>query len=140
MVHMKGSALQLFGLCHHLDVIFMVVHSLLLLIISYSIFFMESKWLTRKLVRWAFILQEYDFNVMHSVGRDNWDASGLNQNPSSKKEDTTKAHWHGDVDFEALPSWHVYGYMPTTLQCIKDVLEARLVVGNPKKRIGNMVP
>jgi hypothetical protein len=44
------------------------------------------------------------------------------------------------VDFEALPSWHVYGYMPTTLQCIKDVLEARLVVGNPKKRIGNMVP
>jgi hypothetical protein len=30
--HMRGSALQLFGLFHHFDVIFMVVHSLWLLI------------------------------------------------------------------------------------------------------------
>jgi hypothetical protein len=41
---------------------------------------------------------------MHKVGRINWDANGLNKNPSSSKEDTTKACWHGGVDLEAIPS------------------------------------
>ncbi len=38
------------------------------------------------------------------VGKVNWDANGLNQNPSSNKEETIKARWHGDVDLEAIPS------------------------------------
>jgi hypothetical protein len=25
--------------------------------------------------------------------------------PSSNKEDTTKAHWHKDMDLEAIPRW-----------------------------------
>jgi hypothetical protein len=45
----------------------------------------------------------------------NWDANGLNQNPSSSKEDTTKARWHGDVDLEVVPRWHAYAYMCTIL-------------------------
>jgi hypothetical protein len=39
---------------------------------------MESNGLKKKLIRWAFILQEYDFNIMHRVGRVNWDVDGLN--------------------------------------------------------------
>jgi hypothetical protein len=34
----------------------------------------------RKLARWAFILQEYDFDIIHKVSRVNWDAKGLNWN------------------------------------------------------------
>jgi hypothetical protein len=39
---------------------------------------MESDQLTRKLARWAFILQEYDFDIVHKAGRVNSDADGLN--------------------------------------------------------------
>ncbi len=52
---------------------------------------MKSNHLTRKLARWAFILHEYDFNVLHRAGRLNRDANGLNRNPSSNKENTTRA-------------------------------------------------
>jgi hypothetical protein len=47
--------------------------------------FMESNQLTRKLVRWAFILQEYDFDIIHMLGKVNRDASGLSQNPIPTK-------------------------------------------------------
>jgi hypothetical protein len=45
-------------------------------------FLMESNQLTRKLVKWALIFQEYDFDIVHKVGRDNWDANGLSWNPN----------------------------------------------------------
>jgi hypothetical protein len=28
---------------------------------------------------------------------------GLNQNPTSNEEDTTRAHWHGDINSKAIP-------------------------------------
>jgi hypothetical protein len=46
-------------------------------------FLMEFDRFTRKLGRWAFILYEYDFDIVHYVGRINQDANGLVQNPSS---------------------------------------------------------
>jgi hypothetical protein len=42
---------------------------------------MESDKLIGKLAWWAFILQEYDFQVVHKPGVINLDADGLNRNP-----------------------------------------------------------
>ncbi len=58
----------------------------------------------RKLAMWAFILLEYEFDIIHMVGRVNQDANGLNQNPSSNEEDTIGAHWHGDINLKVVPS------------------------------------
>jgi len=55
------------------------------------------------LARWALILQEYDFDIIHRHGKVNQDANGLHWNLSSNKEDTTWAQWHSDVDLEAIP-------------------------------------
>jgi hypothetical protein len=74
-------------------------------------FFTESDQLTGKLARWAFILQEYDFDIIHRHGRVNQDVDGLSWNPSSNKEDTTRVHWHGDVDLEAIPRRHAFAYV-----------------------------
>ncbi len=65
-------------------------------------FFMESNRLIGKLARWAFIFQKYNFDIIHKLGKVNWDADGLSWNPSSNKEDTTGARWHGDVDLEVV--------------------------------------
>jgi hypothetical protein len=46
-------------------------------------FLMESNQFIRKLVKWALLLYEYDFDVVHKVSRINQDVDGLNQNPSS---------------------------------------------------------
>ncbi len=54
-------------------------------------FLMESNKLTRKLVHWALILQEYDFDIVHKAGMVNQDTNGLNQNPNTTEEDTTRA-------------------------------------------------
>jgi hypothetical protein len=53
---------------------------------------MELGRLTRKLARWAFILQEYDFDIIHRPSKVNRNADGLNQNPSSNEEDTMGVH------------------------------------------------
>jgi hypothetical protein len=42
---------------------------------------MESDKLTGKLARWALILQEYDFQVVHRLGVANLDVDGLSRNP-----------------------------------------------------------
>jgi hypothetical protein len=55
-------------------------------------FLMESNYHTRKLVRWVFILHEYDFDRIHRVGKLNRDVDGLICNTSSNKEDTSKIH------------------------------------------------
>jgi hypothetical protein len=74
-----------------------------------------------KLAKWPFILQEYDFDIIHKHGKVNQDANGLSWNPSSNKEDTTGVHWHGDMDLEVVPEWHAFTYLCTLLRCFKDV-------------------
>ena len=59
---------------------------------------MELDKLTSKLARWALLLQEYEFEVVHRVGITNLDADGLSRNPSLSNEDLTRVRWHGDCD------------------------------------------
>jgi hypothetical protein len=52
---------------------------------------MQSDKLIGKLARWALILHEYDFQVVHKPGVTNLDADGLNRNPCTSQEDNTGA-------------------------------------------------
>jgi hypothetical protein len=67
---------------------------------------MQSDKLTGKLARWALILQEYDFQVVHRPGVTNLDADGLSRNPCTSQEDDIGARGHGEVDEEMVPGWH----------------------------------
>jgi hypothetical protein len=49
-------------------------------------FLIKSYWLIGKLAKWAFILEKFDFDVMHKANRTNQNANGLNQNLYSNKE------------------------------------------------------
>jgi hypothetical protein len=82
---------------------------------------MELDWFTSKFAKWAFILQEYTFDIIQKVGKVNWDADGFNWNPSFSEEDTTSARWHGKVDLEAMLGWHVLAYMCILLGFLGDV-------------------
>ncbi len=82
---------------------------------------MESNWLIGKLAKWAFILQEYDFDILHKAGRVNQNVDGLNWNQNSYEHDTIGAKWHGEVDLEVMPGWHASTCMCTLLGCFKDV-------------------
>jgi hypothetical protein len=72
---------------------------------------MESDKLTGKLARWALILQEYDFQVVHKLGVANLNANGLSRNPCTSQEDNTRARWHGKVDEEMVPSSHASTFL-----------------------------
>jgi hypothetical protein len=72
---------------------------------------MESDKLTKKFARCAFILQEYDFQVVHKHGVANLDADGLSQNLCTSQKDDIKARWHGEVDEEMVPSWHASAFL-----------------------------
>ena len=49
---------------------------------------MEFDKLTGKLARWALMLQEYDFKVVHRSGLVNMDADELNKNPCPSQKDS----------------------------------------------------
>ncbi len=51
---------------------------------------MEFDLLTGKLARWAFIFQEYNFDVKHLAKIVNKDVNGLNRNSIANELDTTK--------------------------------------------------
>ncbi|CAM6082514.1 unnamed protein product [Calypogeia fissa] len=72
---------------------------------------MESDKLTGKLAKWALILQEYEFTVVHRAGRLNQDADGLSRNPCTSEQDITGVRWHGDEDQEVVPGWHALAYL-----------------------------
>jgi hypothetical protein len=82
---------------------------------------MESDQFTSKLARWVLILQKYNFDIVHMASRVNWDADGLSQNPSFSEEDTIGAKWHGKVDLEVVPKWHVFTYLCNLSGCFGDV-------------------
>jgi len=73
------------------------------------------------LAKWALILHEYNFDIVHKVDRVNRDANGLSWNPSSSEKDTIGAKRHGEVDLEAIPRWHAFTYMCILLRCFGDV-------------------
>ncbi len=72
---------------------------------------MESDKLTGKLARWAFILQEYGFQVVHKPEVTNLDADGLSRNPCTSQEDNTRVKWHGEVDEEMVSGWHASAFL-----------------------------
>jgi len=92
---------------------------------------MESNWLIGKLARWALILQEYDFDIIHKPCKVDRNANGLSQNPSSNKENTTGALWHDDVDLETIPEWHASAYLCTLLGCFGDLPQTSVNDGDP---------
>lgn len=73
--------------------------------------FMEFDRLTGKLARWAFITQEYEFEVKHQAGIVNQAMDGLSRNPSASDLDTTKAHWHEETNLETMYNWHVVSFI-----------------------------
>jgi hypothetical protein len=52
---------------------------------------MESDKLIGKLARWALMLMEYDFKIVHRAGLVNMDADGLSHNPVPSQADATGA-------------------------------------------------
>jgi hypothetical protein len=64
---------------------------------------MELDKLTGKLARWALMLMEYDFKVVHRAGLVNMDADGLSRNPIPSQADATGARWHVEDGEDSLP-------------------------------------
>jgi hypothetical protein len=68
---------------------------------------MEFNQFTRKLTKWAFIFQKYDFDVKHWARIINKDIDRLNRSPSSIELDTIKTWWHGETNLEIVFGCHV---------------------------------
>jgi len=65
------------------------------------------------------------------LSRVNQDANGLNRNPSSNEENTTRACWRGDVNLETVPRWHAFAYLCILLGCFGDVPHNNMDDGDP---------
>lgn len=72
---------------------------------------MESDKLTQKLARWALVLEEYDFQVVHRPGVANLDTDGLSWKSCTSQEDDTRGRWHGEADEEIVIGWHASAFM-----------------------------
>jgi hypothetical protein len=72
---------------------------------------MESDKLIGKLARWALILMEYDFKVVHRAGLVNMDADGLSRNPVPSQADATGARWHVEEGEDSLLGWHCSAFL-----------------------------
>jgi RNase H-like domain found in reverse transcriptase/Reverse transcriptase (RNA-dependent DNA polymerase)/Integrase zinc binding domain/Integrase core domain len=59
---------------------------------------METERLQGKLARWALILQEYSFEVIHRKGKRHGNADGLSRGPDPSRVDVTGARYHNQVD------------------------------------------
>jgi hypothetical protein len=70
---------------------------------------MESNHFIEKLARWDLILIQYDFDIVHKVGRVNRDVDGLSWNSSFSKEDIIEACCHGDRNLEVVSCWDAMG-------------------------------
>jgi hypothetical protein len=76
---------------------------------------MTNNKLTSKLARWAFILQEYEFKVIHRLGITHQNAYTMSRRPLITFEDFSKAR----QNFEQIPTAHVsyaFSYL-ALLQC-----------------------
>jgi hypothetical protein len=72
---------------------------------------MELDKLTRKLARWAFMLMEYDFKVVHRAGLVNMDVDSLSRNPIPSQADATGARWHVEDGDDSLMRWHYSAFL-----------------------------
>jgi hypothetical protein len=63
---------------------------------------MTNEKLIGKLARWALILQEYDFEVIHRAGLQNLNADGLSRNPLESTEDNGVRQDHDRVPVSSL--------------------------------------
>jgi hypothetical protein len=76
---------------------------------------MTNDTLTGKLAHWAFILQEYEFKVIHQLGITHQNVDTMSRRPLTTSEDFLKAR----QDFDQIPAVHVsdaFSYL-TLLQC-----------------------
>jgi hypothetical protein len=64
---------------------------------------MTNDKLTNKLIRWAFILQEYEFKVIHWLGITHQKANTMSWRPLTTSEDFLETR----QDFEEIPASHV---------------------------------
>jgi hypothetical protein len=64
---------------------------------------MTNDKLTGKLVRWAFILQEYEFKVIHQLGITHQNANTMSRRPLTTSEDFSEVK----QDFDQIPVVHV---------------------------------
>lgn len=52
-----------------------------------------------------------DFDILHKVGKVNWDANGQNPNPFFNKKDIKMVHQLGDANLDITPRWHACTYL-----------------------------
>jgi hypothetical protein len=92
----------------------MAPNSLCILTTAYQVVDDNNK-LTNKLVRWALILQEYEFKVIHQLGITHQNADTMSRRPFTTSKDFLKAR----QDFDQIPIVHasyVSNYL-ALLQC-----------------------
>jgi hypothetical protein len=67
------------------------------------------------------------FDIVHRVGKVNWDVDGLIWSSNCNEDDPIEACWHNGVDLEAILKWHIkLTYLCTMLRCSKDVFQINM--------------
>ncbi len=52
-----------------------------------------------------------DFDILHKVGRINWDANGQSPDPCFNYKDIKRVHQFGDANLDTIPRWHALTYL-----------------------------